>query len=134
MSELKACPFCGKEMQKYDNCGDENTVWCANCGAVGPNELTPTRAIEFWNMRRPEDALRAENKRLQALEPSLEWVSVKDKLPEDGKRVIMFATDIVTIGTHNAKVPQWSGDGAYYHGGWYDMVTHWMPLPPAPKE
>lgn len=66
MSELKACPFCGKEMQKYDNCGDENTVWCANCGAIGPNELTPTRAIEFWNLRRIEDALRAESERLKS--------------------------------------------------------------------
>ena len=57
MSELKPCPFCGKEMQKYDNCGDENIIWCSNCGATGPNDLTPALAEKMWNMRRPEDAL-----------------------------------------------------------------------------
>ena len=59
MSELRECPFCGKEMQRHDDCGDENTVWCGNCGAIGPNDLTPALADRMWNLRRPEDSLRA---------------------------------------------------------------------------
>ena len=62
------------------------------------------------------------------------WVSVDDKLPAPGTRVI--ATDGVFVGEAiYALDGRWSG----YGGGILrdcigSVVTHWMPLPPVPKE
>ena len=62
------------------------------------------------------------------------WISVDEKLPELGTRVI--ATDGVFVGEAIfARDSRWSG----YGGGVLrdcigSVVTHWMPLPPVPKE
>ena len=57
-----------------------------------------------------------------------EWISVKDRLPEDASTVLAIDSD----GTISS---------AYYVGRWHsggdldeDAVTYWMPLPTAPKE
>jgi hypothetical protein len=46
---------------------DEYIVWCSNCGAFGPNDLSPALAIKMWNLRRPEDAQAAEIARLRGI-------------------------------------------------------------------
>ena len=62
------------------------------------------------------------------------WISVDEKLPELGTRVI--ATDGVFVGEAIfARDSRWSG----YGGGILrdcigSVVTHWMPLPDAPEE
>ena len=62
------------------------------------------------------------------------WISVDEKLPELGTRVI--ATDGVFVGEAIfARDSRWSG----YGGGILrdcigGVVTHWMPLPPVPKD
>ena len=62
------------------------------------------------------------------------WISVDEKLPELGTRVI--ATDGVFVGEAIfARDSRWSG----YGGGILrdcigSVVTHWMPLPGAPEE
>jgi len=68
-------------------------------------------------------------KRIAELEAAQRWIPVSERLPEDNVKVLVSATDIVSIGSHQSSVPQWSGDAMYYHGQWYKMVTHWMPLP-----
>lgn len=62
----------------------------------------------------------------------LRWIPVAERLPEQNTRVIGFMA--------------WKGITAieYQHGKWYstdhlqplpnEAVTHWMPLPQAPKE
>jgi hypothetical protein len=61
------------------------------------------------------------------------WISVKDRLPEHGKRYLIYATSgnnkighitMASFGGHFAL----SGIRAYW------KVTHWMPLPEPPKE
>ena len=55
-----------------------------------------------------------------------EWISVKDRLPEQGEEAICIAAD---------------GDmmiGKYTEWGWmfpcyFEDLTHWMPLPEPPK-
>jgi len=54
MSELKPCPFCGKErekplLRKNDNSLD--CVWCVLCGARGPEAETERKATAAWNKR-----------------------------------------------------------------------------------
>lgn len=52
-----------------------------------------------------------------------EWISVKDRLPDVGKFVLIYnEINGVLLDYY---------DGATF--GYYD-VTHWMPLPPPPKE
>lgn len=65
------------------------------------------------------------------------WISVEERLPEDGQPVIVFAT-------HTDK---WSGhwhavmEDCWCCGGWdancdtdIHKVTHWMPMPEPPVE
>lgn len=76
-----------------------------------------------------------------------EWISVDDRLPEDGVEVLIYiSTDIVQAyiwkgywkGSTN--VTDNMNDG-YVHdrtickqGSQFDFVTHWMPLPEAPSQ
>ena len=68
--------------------------------------------------------LRRENAELKASAPK--WISVDDRLPEQGEEAICIAAD---------------GDmmiGKYTEWGWmfpcyFEDLTHWMPLPQPPK-
>ena len=62
-----------------------------------------------------------------------EWVSVKDRLPEDDGDVLAYSS----IGEESRIYP-----ACYSNGVWFDCVfnalatdttTHWMPLPKPPK-
>lgn len=62
-----------------------------------------------------------------------DWISVKDRLPENNERVFAFCIDLCV---HDV-VWSWSDDCWYniaddltYNEG---LVTHWMPLPELPK-
>lgn len=64
------------------------------------------------------------------------WISVKDRLPEKGVLVLVFAkakytaVEAICIDRleEGEKRPVW-----FYTHGWYE-VTHWMPLPEPPGE
>lgn len=56
-----------------------------------------------------------------------EWISVKDRLPKEGDRVVVFRSSRFV----NQKIHliYWQvSDPSDFH------VTHWMPLPTPPKE
>ena len=62
-----------------------------------------------------------------------EWISVKDRLPEDDSDVLAYSS----IGEESRIYP-----ACYSNGVWFDCVfnapatdttTHWMSLPPLPK-
>lgn len=64
------------------------------------------------------------------------WISVKERIPNKGENVLVFATGTYCKGWKFAidrledgeKNPRW-----LYTHGWF-KVTHWMPLPEPPKE
>lgn len=68
----------------------------------------------------------------------MEWISVKDRLPEKGQEVTawrMFGGDywhyqIITFWIEK-RTPCWR-----YQDNWvsFHSITHWMPLPKPPKE
>jgi len=69
---------------------------------------------------------------VSALREQVRWIPVSEKLPKDNQEVLIYA-DLIAKGVHSTKSRQWSADGYYYHGDWYDTVTHWMPLPQPPE-
>jgi hypothetical protein len=71
-----------------------------------------------------------------------EWISVKDRLPEEGKPVLIsdgkdgtaakmqFFYHVIT----KEKITSWEPHCAYHGEAWIDFEpTHWMPLPEPPK-
>lgn len=69
-----------------------------------------------------------------------EWISVKDRLPDRGERVLCFIkssgkhqNDIIFDNVYNGILVGYNPPK--YVWEWYgDYVTHWMPLPEPPKE
>lgn len=61
----------------------------------------------------------------------MEWISVKDKLPEKQTRVLLF--DNGGFGVITGRI----GSAGWYLEGDLDKyanVTHWMPLPETPED
>ena len=58
----------------------------------------------------------------------MDWISVKERLPEDGKRVLTYSERFgVEIGAHRS---YWATIPLIVSF----EPTHWMPLPEPPKE
>ena len=68
-------------------------------------------------------------------ERKMEWISVKDRLPDidkDGELVLYYEFNN-EIGVGYLEDDKWYN----YDSGWEldkSVVTHWMPLPEPPKE
>jgi hypothetical protein len=77
--------------------------------------------------------------KIAELEQAQEWVSVNDRLPEIDDRVLIYKPKSYNkiISTHRCYKERKAGNGALFfneskhYGG---VATHWMPLPPQPKE
>ena len=78
------------------------------------------------------ERLTAENAALREKVP--QWISVEERRPEPGKRVL--ATDGVFVGeAYRTSADTWRRyDGIAMRDCLGSIVTHWMPLPKAPKE
>jgi hypothetical protein len=58
------------------------------------------------------------------------WIKVEDMLPEDGVWVLTFSGSIADDFQWDIG---WCIGGKWKCLGWDYPVTHWMPLPKAPK-
>lgn len=59
-----------------------------------------------------------------------EWISVEDKLPEDGQLVLSVRRgDCFDLCFYDHGTSMWWIDDATYS---VKMITHWMPLPAPP--
>lgn len=68
----------------------------------------------------------------------MEWISVKDRMPKIGERVLVYDTfwrDVYILclmqNVNDGNIRWYNRDTGWYVG---DDVTHWMPLPEPPKE
>ncbi len=65
----------------------------------------------------------------------MNWISVKDKLPNSISNVLVYATHTddeecrVEVGFYDKRIGSWAGCPTYI----LNNVTHWMPLPEPPK-
>lgn len=77
------------------------------------------------------ERLTAENAALREKVP--QWISVEERRPEPGKRVL--ATDGVFVGeAYRTSADTWRRyDGIAMRDCLGSIVTHWMPLPDAPE-
>ena len=129
MDELKACPFCGAELDKH-GCLTRNGVVTDYYIHPAPDEVRddecPLCGCVFraatWNRRPLEDALQAEIERLREAQ---RWIPVGERLPED------FDDVLVIVGTKYRHI-MYRQSGCWWKHGWPQDgadVTHWMPLP-----
>ena len=59
-----------------------------------------------------------------------QWISVEDRLPEDYNKYLLFLDNgRIAIGWYHGDAMQFVEDGIVM----IETVTHWMPLPEAPK-
>ncbi len=61
-----------------------------------------------------------------------EWISVKDRLPENYDSVLVYCkgnSSIVDVCSYSDSIG-FMGIAPY----WIELITHWMPLPEPPKE
>lgn len=69
-----------------------------------------------------------------------EWISVKDRLPEEDVSVLVFGSSGLFIGSYdygNKYMESYWSSEKYKHIECtedYEPVTHWMPLPQPPKD
>ena len=64
---------------------------------------------------------------------AMKWIPVTERLPEDGNERVLVKVDFCNILVGNPKIDT----DRYDLGMWVrygSHITHWMPLPPAPKE
>lgn len=64
--------------------------------------------------------------------PKQEWISVEDRLPEVGTMVVGYDYESNVRCYFITEERWWIDDGWNTAKGW--GITHWMPLPPPPKE
>lgn len=72
----------------------------------------------------------------------MKWISVKDRLPEIGQEVIVYCPSCKRKVTALCRLIRYEEAVNFYWDNSYggsnihvqDAVTHWMPLPEAPKE
>ena len=61
----------------------------------------------------------------------MEWISVKDRLPDHYKNVLAFGNEGIIIAQYYGED---FGNWATTMNKSSDHITHWMPLPKPPKE
>ena len=120
MSELKPCPFCGKENTVAGSTERMILGWwyaCEDCFENRKGGVYEDR----WNTRPIEDAL---NARIAELEAERRWIPVSERLPEEKQSVLALDR------TGTAYHWEYSKCLSNIFVGYY---THWMPLPEPPE-
>lgn len=69
---------------------------------------------------------------LKAQQPC--WISVKERLPKDGQKVIAAFRDGGGVIVDQARYSNGEFDFADWAYVWDENITHWTPLPEPPKE
>ena len=62
-----------------------------------------------------------------------EWISVKDRLPEEGDRYLCRVKSFAFPGSFYQSLLRYDKYGFQDGGVYEEGVTHWMPLPQPPK-
>lgn len=63
----------------------------------------------------------------------MEWISMKDQRPPKDGRFLIYSLEGVSVGTY---LKDYNNGDIFIYPSYQpcNLVTHWMPLPPSPKE
>ena len=116
-------------IQALRQCAKRDCLSCGMCPIFPDRECVEHLAAAAASLI---ERLTAENAALREKVP--QWVSVEERRPEPGKRVL--ATDGVFVGeAYRTSADTWRRyDGIAMRDCLGSIVTHWMPLPGAPEE
>lgn len=63
------------------------------------------------------------------------WISVSERLPEDGQEVLTFVADGFFGAYMTVSYYRWNGSIKHWNNIYLnETVTHWQPLPQSPKK
>lgn len=115
-------------VQALRQCAKSDCSSCGMCPIFPDRECVEHLATAAASLI---ERLTAENAALREKVP--QWISVEERRPEPGKRVL--ATDGVFVGeAYRTSADTWRRyDGIAMRDCLGSVVTHWMPLPDAPK-
>ena len=115
-------------VQALRQCAKSDCSSCGMCPIFPDRECVEHLAAADASLI---ERLTAENAALREKAP--QWISVEKRRPEPGKRVL--ATDGVFVGeAYRTSADTWRRyDGIAMRDCLGSIVTHWMPLPEAPK-
>ena len=92
------------------------------------------KQIDCWLMTgeyKYSNATHYLDKRISSIKPKSEWISVKDRMPEEGVDVLVYGDICLNRKSVDVDfVDRESGNFFYYDEG---EVTHWRPLPEPPE-
>ena len=116
-------------VQALRQCAQSDCSSCGMCPIFPDRECVEHLATAAASLI---ERLTAENAALREKVP--QWISVEERRPEPGKRVL--ATDGVFVGeAYRTSADTWRRyDGIAMRDCLGSIVTHWMPLPGAPKK
>jgi len=63
-----------------------------------------------------------------------EWISVNDKLPNDGEHVLIYSRKSIYIKLYENNIFYDGDTYCYCPVGLIEEVSHWMPLPEPPND
>ena len=115
-------------IQALRQCAKRDCLSCGMCPIFPDRECDEHLAAAAASLI---ERLTAENAALREKVP--QWISVEERRPEPGKRVL--ATDGVFVGeAYRTSADTWRRyDGIAMRDCLGSVVTHWMPLPEAPE-
>lgn len=93
-------------------------------------ELQQELIDERYRHDRYADFCGAQGEELSKLKAQQRWIPVTERLPEDWEDVLIVSSWGISLGCYDACERYWVD----HVNSEYDPVTHWMPLPEAPKE
>ena len=86
----------------------------------------PRFASDFW-------ILEGLDKAINIVKEHSEYLSVDDKLPDEGVKVLAWHSrkEKFFIATYDRDLKIWLNDGKPYSSEFLYSITHWTPLPPS---
>jgi hypothetical protein len=120
---ISACTQFTDRECKEDNCCLYKKVEYV----VGTSELSPTGEVKGWRIsQNPIQIIRKEY--------NMEWISVKDRLPNNNQWVLAFNGNDMCVCWTDISHHDYLFMFGLSHRSQFQNVTHWMPLPELPNE
>lgn len=120
----KGLAYCDSRDNMFKGCAGGCPYWCDKYGC----HSTEMKMDALAYIQQLEQRL------VEANETSPRWISVKERLPEDGQKIIAAFRDSGGWIVDQARYSNGEFDFASWAYVWADNITHWTPLPEPPME